>query len=361
MEGDVEAMKMSDRKKKILQIVVDEYINTAVPVSSKNIAEKHLQGVSSATVRNELASLEELGYLTQFHTSGGRVPSPQAYRFYIEELMEKGNLSDSDLDYIEKAFSDKSNDVEHLIKNVSKVISDLTDYTSVAIGPHNDEERIRNLALLACGEGKALLVIVTGTRMLRDSFIDIPEGMTDEELSNASHVIGKLFEGKALSEVKDVEEEVLSEFGQYRQVMHEVIDALKEYTRPRDEDVVLTGADKIFNHPEYEDIENVKNFLTVISDKDKIAELIGDGDDEIQINVKIGSSGDADVPDDCSVVTATYSAGGKNLGTYGVIGPIRMDYTKVITVLENVGKALEGIVGSRGKDKKDDRKDDKNE
>ena len=156
MEGDVEAMKMSDRKKKILQIVVDEYINTAVPVSSKNIAEKHLQGVSSATVRNELASLEELGYLTQFHTSGGRVPSPQAYRFYIEELMEKGNLSDSDLDYIEKAFSDKSNDVEHLIKNVSKVISDLTDYTSVAIGPHNDEERIRNLALLACGEGKAL-------------------------------------------------------------------------------------------------------------------------------------------------------------------------------------------------------------
>ena len=96
-------------------------------------------------------------------------------------------------------------------------------------------------------------------------------------------------------------------------------------------------------------------------DKDKIAELIGDEDDEIQINVKIGSSGDADVPDDCSVVTATYSAGGKNLGTYGVIGPIRMDYTKVITVLENVGKALEGIVGSRGKDKKDDRKDDKNE
>lgn len=348
-------MKMSDRKKKILQIVVDEYINTAVPVSSKSIAEKHLTDVSSATVRNELASLEELGYLTQFHTSGGRVPSPQAYRFYIEELMQRGNLSENDLDYIERAFSEKSGDVEHLIKNVSKVISELTDYTSVAIGPHADEEKIRNLALLACGEGKALLVIVTGTRILRDSFIDIPDGMTDEELENASHVIGKLFEGKALSEVKEVEEEVLSEFGQYRQVMREVIDALKTYTRPRDEDVVLTGADKIFNHPEYEDIENVKNFLTVISSKDKLAEIIGDENDEIQINVKIGSSGDADVPDDCSVVTATYSAGGKSLGTYGVIGPIRMDYTKVITVLENVGKALEGMVGGRNKNKKDDK------
>ena len=350
-------MKMSDRKKKILQIVVDEYINSAVPVSSKSIAEKHLTDVSSATVRNELASLEELGYLTQFHTSGGRVPSPQAYRFYIEELMEKGGLSERDLGYIHEAFRHTSNDVEHLIKDVAKVISDLTDYTSVAIGPRAEEEKIRNLALLACGDGRALLVIVTGERILRDSFIEIPENMTEEDLENASHVIAKLFEGKSLSEAKDVEDEVLAEFGQYRQVMREVIDALKMYTRPRDEDVVLSGAEKIFKHPEYEDIGNVKNFLSVISSKDKIAELIGDEDDEIQINVKIGSCDDADVPEDCSLVTATYSAGGKNLGTYGVIGPIRMDYTKVITVLENVGKALEGLISNKNKEKDD--KDEK--
>ena len=348
-------MKMSDRKRKILQIVVDEYINTAVPVSSKSIAEKHLTKISSATVRNELASLEELGYLTQFHTSGGRVPSPQAYRFYIEELMQKGDLSERDLDYIHEAFSHKSNDVEHLIKDVTKVISELTDYTSVAIGPHADGERIRSISLLPCGDGRALLVIVTGERILRDSFIDVPEGMPDEDLSNASHVISKLFEGKRLSEAKDVEEQVLAEFGQYRQVMREVIDALKSYTRPREEDVVLSGPDKIFNHPEFEDVENVKNFLTVISSKDKIAELIDSGDDEIQINVKIGSCDDKDVPDDCSVVTATYSAGGKNLGTYGVIGPIRMDYTKVITVLENVGKALEGLVNNKKKEKDKDK------
>ena len=349
-------MKMSDRKKKILQIVVDEYINTAVPVSSKVITEKHLTDISSATVRNELASLEELGYLTQFHTSGGRVPSPQAYRFYIEELMEKGNLSESDLDYIEKSFSGKSNDVEHLIKNVSKVISDLTDYTSVAITPHADAETVKSLALLPCGDQKALLVIMTSERILRDSFIDIPEHMSDEELESASKMIGKLFEGKALSDIREVEEEVLADFGQYRQVMHEVIDALKSYTRPRDEDVVLTGADKIFNHPEYEDIDNVKNFLTVISSKDRLADLI-EGDDEIQINVKIGSCDDKDMPVDCSVVSATYLAGGKNLGTYGVIGPIRMDYPKVITVLENVGKALEELIDNKY-GKKDGNKDE---
>ena len=346
-------MKMSDRKKKILQIVVDEYINTAVPVSSKSITEKHLTDVSSATVRNELASLEELGYLTQFHTSGGRVPSPQAYRFYIEELMERGNLSSQDLDYIERMFSSKSHDVEYLIKSVSEVISELTDYTSVAITPHAEAETIRSLSLLPCGDGTALLVIMTSERILRDSFISIPENMGEEELENASKMIGKIFAGKELGKVKEVEGEALSDFGQYRQVMREVIDALKLYTRPRDEDVVLTGAEKIFNHPEYEDIENVKNFLTVISSKDRLADIIEGENDEIQINVKIGSSGDSDVPDDCSVVTATYSAGGKNLGTYGVIGPIRMDYPKVITVLENVGKALEDLVNSKNKDRKD--------
>ena len=348
-------MKMSDRKKKILQIVVDEYINTAVPVSSKSITEKHLNDVSSATVRNELASLEELGYLTQFHTSGGRVPSPQAYRFYIEELMEKGSLSEKDLDYIEKSFQSRSYDVEHLIKNVSKVISDLTDYTSVAISPHADAETLKSLALLPCGDGKALLVIMTSERILRDSFIDIPENMTDEDLEGASKIISKLFEGKELAAIREVEESVLSDFGQYRQVMSEVIAALKEYSRPRDEDVVLTGAEKIFKHPEYEDIENVKNFLSVISSKDRLADIIEGENDEIQINVKIGSCEDKDMPSDCSVVTATYLAGGKNLGTYGVIGPIRMDYPKVITVLENVGKALEELANSKkGKKDKDD-------
>ena len=354
-------MKMSDRKKRILQIVVDEYINSAVPVSSKAITEKHLTDVSSATVRNELASLEELGYLTQFHTSGGRVPSPQAYRFYIEELMQRGNLSAADLDYISGAFSDKTADVEHLIKSVANVISDLTDYTSVAIGPTAEEERIRNMTLLPCGDGRALLVIVTGSRILRDSFIDIPESMSDEDVAGASHMLAKLFGGKALSEAREVEAEALGEFGQYRQVMTDVIEALKSYARPRDEDIVLAGPEKIFNHPEYEDIGNVKNFLSVISSKDKIAEIVGDEDDEIQINVKIGSADDKDVPEDCSVVTATYSAGGKNLGTYGVIGPIRMDYSKVIAVLENVGKALEELVDGKNNKNKEKNKDKNDE
>ena len=352
-------MKISDRKKKILQIVVDEYINTAVPVSSKTITERHLSGISSATVRNELASLEELGYLTQFHTSGGRVPSPAAYRFYIEELMEKGTLAAADLDYISSVIGKKSNDLEYILRSVTKIISELTDYTSVAITPHAEQEKIRSIALLHCGDHQALLVIITGERILRDSFVEIPEEMTAEDLEGVSKTLNKVFAGRALSDAKDVEEEVLSEFTQYKSLMSEVIDALKTYTHARDGDIILSGENKIFNHPEYEDVENVKNFISVISSKDRLAEMIEGADDEIQINVKIGSNEEGDFSKDCSFVTATYSAGGKNLGTYGVIGPIRMDYTKVITVLENVGKVLADIVNARALPESDAKGSDK--
>ena len=337
-------MKMSDRKKKILQIVVDEYIKSATPVSSKQITEKHLKDISSATVRNELASLEELGYLTQFHTSGGRVPSAQAYRFYIEELMEHEDVSESDINRIGEMFNRRSGDVENIIHDVTKVISELTNYTSVGMTPSAEEETIRSMTLLPCGDDRALLVIITGERILRDSFISIPDGMNSDDVDNVSKMLSKLFAGKALSEARQVEASVIGEFTEYRIVVEEVLEALKSYARVRDEDIVLEGTDKIFNHREYEDIGNVKNFLSVISSKDKLAEMIGGGNDEIQINVKIGAAGEDDVPEDCSLVTATYSAGGRNLGTYGVIGPIRMDYQKVISVLENVGMALETIV-----------------
>ncbi len=347
-------MNISDRKKKILQVVVDEYINTAVPVSSKVVAENSLVGVSSATVRNELASLEELGFLTQYHTSGGRVPSPLAYKLYIDELMQRNALSETDLQYITEAFETQTNDIENIIKKVTKVISDLTDYPSVAVAHSVDKEIIDNIALVSCGPKEALLLIVTSTRILRDNIIDIPEKMERSDLENASRVIGKMFCGKAMVDVVKLEGELLAEFTQYKEIFKEVIEVLRSYSKTRDKDVMVSGEDKIFNHPEYENIENVKNFLTVVSSKERLADILTEGDEQIHINVQIGSDEGSEkkdnneVPKDCSLVTATYSAGGKNLGTYGVIGPIRMDYSKVISVLEQVGVILENIINKGG-------------
>jgi heat-inducible transcriptional repressor len=196
------SMKLSERKKKILQYVVDDYISTAQPVSSKSITEKYMQDVSSATVRNELSSLEELGFLTQLHTSSGRVPSIEAYKLYVSELMDKSKLTIKEVGFIKEAFKNSADNLETVVQNAVKVISDLTDYTSVAYTAHNEKEKILKIDIFRYKANQALLLIVTENSLIRDKFIEVPASMTDAQLSDASAMISRLFVGKELGEIK---------------------------------------------------------------------------------------------------------------------------------------------------------------
>lgn len=337
-------MGLSDRKKKILQYVVDDYIETAVPVSSKSLTERHLKNISSATVRNELSALEELGYLTQLHTSSGRVPSAEAYKLYVSDLMVKDKLSTKELDYIKKIFLDKADNLEEVIKNTTKVISELTSYTSVGIQSHDLSEKIVSIKFFRYKPDSALVIIVTELRLLKDNFITVPEGMTDDQLKDAEKVLDNMCKGKTFDEICDMKPEMEDSFMGFKNIFVNVIEALKTYMQTTDEDVVMAGEDKILDHPEYADIGKIKDFLSVVTSKDKVMNLLVDENHDIKINVKIGADGYDDIPKECSLVTATYSANGTKLGTYGVIGPIRMDYQKVVAVLENVGKILESIL-----------------
>lgn len=339
-------MKLSDRKKKILSYVVDDYISTAQPVSSKSITEKYMQGISSATVRSELAGLEEMGYLNQLHTSSGRVPSIDAYRLYVTELMDKGKLSREETGLIRAAFKSHLDSMETVVKNAVDVISELTNYTSVAVSSHSGKEKIVKIEIFRYKPTQALLLVVTENTLIRDKFIDIPESMTDAEIEEASRFMMKAFRGKALSEVLTVGKTICEEMDGYREIFDGVIDAIEEYVERDKADVVIKGEGKILNHPESLDGEKVKNFLSVVTSKDKLAELLSDGNDDIEINIKIGGE-DEDMPKDCSLVTATYSASGIKVGTYGVIGPLRMDYQKVVSVLKGVGKVLEDIMKNK--------------
>lgn len=335
-------MKLSDRKKKILQIVVDDYINTAQPVSSKSITENHMPNVSSATVRSELAALEEMGFLTQLHTSSGRVPSVEAYRMYVNELMGKGKLSGKELKMIKNSFSKQADNLEQVVKNTAKVISELTDYTSIAMAAHDGDDVIERINIFRYKADAALLLIVTDKTLIRDKFIKIPSNMSEEQINTANNLVNKIFAGKSLDEALDGADGVQEQLDGYRVIFDCVIDAIENYINDKQKSVVLEGEEKIFNHPEYEDVDKVKNFLSVVTSKDKLANLLTE-DDDIEINIKIGGS-DEDIPDDCSLVTATYLAGGVKLGTYGVLGPLRMDYQKVISVLEGVGKIFEDML-----------------
>lgn len=340
-------MELSDRKKKILQLVVDDYIETAAPVSSKSITEKYLTSISSATVRSELSTLEELGYLSQPHTSAGRVPSKEAYRLYVNELMVKEKLSPKELDYIERIFTEKVNGMDDVIKTTAKVISELTQYTSLALTARDANETIKNIRLFRFKPDGALLVIVTDTKLLKDTVIDVPAEMSDETVAEANEFLSNVFTGKTLREVCSTNADALqAEFDVYKTLFAEVIDALKAYVTESDE-VILEGEDKIFSHPEYADVDKLKNFMSVVTSKDKLLTLLSDDGKEVKINVKIGADGYDEIPEDCSLISATYSANGVKIGTYGVIGPIRMDYKKVVAVLENVGRILESIISKR--------------
>ncbi|MBR5899839.1 MAG: heat-inducible transcription repressor HrcA [Clostridia bacterium] len=340
-------MKLSERKKKILQYVVDDYISTAQPVSSKSITEKYMQDVSSATVRNELSSLEELGFLTQLHTSSGRVPSIEAYKLYVSELMDKSKLTIKEVGFIKEAFKNSADNLETVVQNAVKVISDLTDYTSVAYTAHNEKEKILKIDIFRYKANQALLLIVTENSLIRDKFIEVPASMTDAQLSDASAMISRLFVGKELGEIIKLTDFITEEFAGYREIFNGVMTAIEEYIVKDRADVLLEGQDKILNHPEYTDAEKVKNFLSVVTSKDRLTDLLVNDNDNIEINIKIGGSDNSDMPSDCSLVTATYSASGVKIGTYGVIGPLRMDYQKVVSVLEGVGKIMEDMLKNK--------------
>ncbi len=338
-------MELTDRKKKILKLVVDDYIETAAPVSSKSITEKFTTAISSATIRSELSALEELGYLYQPHTSAGRVPSNEAYKLYVNELMITDKLTYEELDYIETLFNEKTNGVDEVIKNTAKIISELTQYTSLAVTARDSGEVIRNIKLFRFKDDGALLVIVTDNKLLKDSVIQIPSDLTNEKLEKANDILGNFFIGKTFSDVCSADFKLDEAFEGYKAVFHEVIDALREYLTHNDE-VILEGEEKILSHPEYSDINKLKSFMSVVTKKDKVFNLLSNNK-SININIKIGSDGYEEIPADCSLVTATYTANGVEVGTYGVIGPTRMDYKKVIAVLENVGNILESILTNR--------------
>lgn len=340
-------MKLSERKKKILQLVVDDYISTAQPVSSKSITEKYMTSVSSATVRSELAGLEEMGYLTQLHTSSGRVPSIEAYKLYVSELMDKGKLTQKEVGVIRKAFSERANNLESVVQNTVKVISELTDYTSVALSASCAEEKVLKIDLFRYKPTQALLLIVTENTLIRDKVITVPENMSDAQVIEASEMISKLFVGKAICEIKDLADLVKTEFDTYREIFDGVMCAIEEYIESGKSNIILEGEGKILNNPEYNDSEKVKNFLSVVTSKNKLAGLLADNSDDIEISIKIGGETEKDMPKDCSLVTATYSASGVKIGTYGVIGPLRMDYQKVVSVLEGVGKVLEDMLNNK--------------
>ncbi|MCM1533597.1 MAG: heat-inducible transcriptional repressor HrcA [Corallococcus sp.] len=340
---------LSERKKKILCAVVDGYIEKASPISSKDIQEEYLNECSSATIRNELSALESMGYLIQPHVSAGRIPSEKAFRFYVNELIYENNLTSDEVDKIEKYFNRKINTLEDVIVAVTRIISDITNYTAVVV-KEDMSDTITAIKLLDLSNGKMLVVIVTDSRVLKDGMVDIPDDFTEQMIVQAQRWLNKLFVGKHVSEFINFNYPfalVNDEFAQFNALFKKIIDVLKKQSLFNGMDVSTYGERKILEHSEYADTKAAQKFLTELEDKEKIAEMFTyDGGENGSVTIKIGSPDSA--PEGCSVVSARVSLGDNVSGSIGVIGPVRMNYKKVLSVLDKISEIIIDLIDSEG-------------
>ena len=331
-------MELSARKRKILGLLVERYIKTAEPVSSAEIKAQYGEEISSATIRSELASLEELGYLVQPHVSAGRIPTEIAYKLYVENVLagEKKEIQVAGVrDYLGK----KIVEIEDVVRNTARVISDATNYTSVIVIKNTDDIRIREIKIVEVDVGKALVIIITDSGVIKDNIIEIPVNMGNGYILAANTVVNDLFADKTLKDVKSQNMNIEGEMLQYHDIFDKIINLLEEYASGRHNKVFVEGTSKMFEHPEFTEIGNAQDFIRLLDEKDKLGELMtNDGD--IELSVRIGK------PDglngNCSMVTARYSIGGAEIGKAGVIGPERMDYDKVVSVLHYIQKVFNG-------------------
>lgn len=330
---------LDDRKKKILQAVIDEYINTAEPVSSGTLVEKYELDYSSATVRNELADLESKGYLDKPHTSAGRIPSEKGYRFYVDELLNEEDISLEEVKYISSKLSEKVNEIEDLTKIATSTLSEITHYTTVAIGPKTDMQIIQEIKFVLLGTRMLMVVIVTETGLVKETIIKYDEDVTQSQIETLNNLFNSKLQGKPLSKIdKPMEEYIFAEISYSVDVIKPIIEQINKVI-DEENNVYMQGATKAFDLPEFKSLEIAKNFINVLDTKELVVDILNSGFAK-DINVYIGDENDNDQLKDFSIVTFKHSIGDKDLGTIGIIGPKRMDYSKVISVMKYISKKM---------------------
>lgn len=340
-------MPLNDRKFLILQAIIDDYITTAMPVGSRTISRKSGVGFSPATIRNEMSDLEELGYLDQPHTSAGRIPSVKAYRLYVDHLLKTARLSSDEREKMHEHLQRRSDQVEGVIRSAANVLSDATHYTSVIVAPKLGTLRIRHVQLVPVADRTALMIIVTNLGIVKDTVIHIPDGLDADHLYAISRMLTEKLAGKPLEAVRQSFSELLRDAEINRRLLGEALNVIEQKLESEDSsDVVIGGGSNLLSYPEYSDVERAKNFLSVLESKDTIRKVVG-RNGSMEVTIRIGPENGVPELKDCSIVTASYRAGDDASGTLGIIGPTRMNYNRVISVMDFMGRALSEMLSDR--------------
>ncbi len=338
-------MDISERQLQILQAIIMNYLETAEPVGSRTISRRFPLGISSATIRNEMADLEELGLVEQPHTSAGRIPSAKAYRLYVNELMQKDTVTDEQWELVRSILQKKSLQLDSLLREIGDLLATVTSYTTIVTTPHLTKSRLKHLQLIPLDNSSVVLVAITDGNMVSNHIIPIKAGYTQEDLNRLTEKLNEELCGLTLSDISlSLLSKIKKETHMDEAMMDSFMEALHDTLHSVDDVGVYTsGASNMLNFPEFSDINRARGFMEFLQKKEEVKRLVkpeietGDlSPEEGQVRIAIGSENKVEQLSDCSVITATYRYKDMELGSISVVGPMRMDYDRVVGSLKYI-------------------------
>ena len=347
---------LDERKKQVLQAIIDDYISTAEPIGSRTIAKKYGLGVSPATIRNEMADLEEMGYLTHPHTSAGRVPSDKAYRLYVNNMMQKTDLSLQEKQTINERLQVNRNEFDRTIRHAAELLSDITKLASFAMTPSTRQDTLKFIRLLPIDDDKIVLMIVADSGKVTNTTLRLNVPYTNDALEILSKTMTYHYKGHTIDDVlkNSIIEDVGTDLGALSSLAGDVMpNFMRTLEDMLNVNLYMEGLTNIFNIPEYSDMDRAKSFLELVSRKEEFTRDILNRDNGVIVT--IGNENPEQAMKNSSVITATYHVDGKLVGKIGVIGPTRMNYSEVTSIMEYLTNNLsQSFMLSNGKDEKED-------
>lgn len=342
---------LTERQRLILNAIVDDYIRSAEPVGSRSISKREDVGFSPATIRNEMSDLEEQGYLEQPHTSAGRIPSHKGYRYYVDHLVPLSKLASAEMRELKAFYAQKLNAMEQVIQHASNVLSHMTNYTSILLGPEVFHTSLRHFQLLPLNEDSAVAIIVTNTGQVENKTISIPEGVSFSDMQNIVNMLNAKLAGAPIYQLKTRMHTVLGqEMERHISQIENVIDVLdKTLENESDQRLYLSGATNMLTQPEFRDVDKVKDILDLLEETPTLLKMMTPVMGAPDIQVRIGTENHHEAFSNCSLITATYAIDGEALGTIGILGPTRMEYARVINILGILSKDLTHMLSQRFK------------
>ena len=327
---------IGSRQKELLKTIVEEYIKTARPVGSKALCKKFK--CSSATIRNDMAALEEVGYLEKTHISSGRIPSEEGYRYYVDNLMEPKKISGEDMLKLQTVLNNKELEISDAISKSLEIISDITNYTSVVLGKGSSDNKLAKVEVVPITHKQLIAIVITDTGHVENKTVFLEEDISTDEIAKTTELLNKMLVGTPIDEVPsklefDIKPIIRNYVQNYEVVYNAFYNALSNFTSERD--VRFTGKANILKQPEFNTVEDVKNIISKFESKDMVSKIEEAGD---EVKVYIGSENEFD--DNVTVVKTKYKVRGKE-GTIAVIGPKRMEYERVVNMLEYLKENIE--------------------